>query len=134
MRLPFIPPLVSIKFIQTYPFRFIFSFLLFLFICSTNNFSQSLTAEQIYKKVSDAVVVIYAYDYNDQLAAQGSPAAAKLAKSQPIEKIVLDRVIENRSEVQSLLKQPKRWVTDRFSFRAFLTILLGPLLLKTRIR
>jgi tetratricopeptide (TPR) repeat protein len=37
-----------------------------------NVFSQSLSAEKIYEKVKDAVVVIYAYDYNDDLAKQGS--------------------------------------------------------------
>lgn len=35
-------------------------------------FCQTLTAEQIYEKVKDAVVVILAYDYADELAAQGS--------------------------------------------------------------
>lgn len=45
---------------------------LFLFIfCGTLN-SQTLSAEQIYEKVKDAVVVILAYDYSDELAAQGS--------------------------------------------------------------
>jgi len=34
--------------------------------------SQTLSAEQIYEKVKDAVVVILAYDYSDELAAQGS--------------------------------------------------------------
>lgn len=43
-----------------------------LFVYSPNFYSQSFTAEQIYKKVSDAVVVIYAYDYNDELSKQGS--------------------------------------------------------------
>jgi tetratricopeptide (TPR) repeat protein len=33
---------------------------------------QSLSVERIYEKVKDAVVVIYAYDYSDELAAQGS--------------------------------------------------------------
>ena len=35
-------------------------------------YSQTLSAEQIYEKVKDAVVVIFAYDYNNELAAQGS--------------------------------------------------------------
>ena len=42
------------------------------FICPPNIYNQTLTAEQIYKKVSGAVVVILAYDYNDELASQGS--------------------------------------------------------------
>ncbi|HSW53881.1 MAG TPA: tetratricopeptide repeat protein [Ignavibacteriaceae bacterium] len=37
-----------------------------------NLYSQTLSAEQIYEKVKDAVVVILAYDYADELAAQGS--------------------------------------------------------------
>ena len=44
----------------------------YIFIYLPNIYSQSLTAEQIYNKVSDAVVVILAYDYNDELATQGS--------------------------------------------------------------
>jgi len=48
---------------------FILSFLFLL--CGRLN-SQTLSAEQIYEKVKDAVVVIYAYDYSDELAAQGS--------------------------------------------------------------
>jgi S1-C subfamily serine protease len=43
-----------------------------LFIPYSNSNSQSLTAEQIYKKVSGAVVVIHAYNDNDELATQGS--------------------------------------------------------------
>ena len=35
-------------------------------------FSQTLTAEQIYKKVSNAVVVIHAYDDKNELLKQGS--------------------------------------------------------------
>jgi tetratricopeptide (TPR) repeat protein len=44
----------------------------FLLLSSINLFSQSLSAENIYEKVKDAVVVIYAYDYNDEIAKQGS--------------------------------------------------------------
>ena len=44
----------------------------YIFIYLPIIYSQTLTAEQIYKKVSDAVVVIHAYDYNDELATQGS--------------------------------------------------------------
>jgi len=40
-------------------------------LCGRLN-SQTLSAEQIYEKVKDAVVVILAYDYSDELAAQGS--------------------------------------------------------------
>ncbi|KAF0142137.1 MAG: TPR repeat-containing protein [Stygiobacter sp.] len=50
----------------------IISIILFLLIYSPNTFSQSLTAEQIYKKVSNAVVVVHAYDENNRLASQGS--------------------------------------------------------------
>jgi tetratricopeptide (TPR) repeat protein len=44
----------------------------FLFLLCENLNSQTLSAEQIYEKVKDAVVVILAYDYADELAAQGS--------------------------------------------------------------
>ena len=47
-------------------------FLSFLLFYSHNSNGQSLSAEQIYKKVSGAVVVIHAYNDNDELAAQGS--------------------------------------------------------------
>lgn len=47
-------------------------FLSFLLLYSHNSNGQSLTAEQIYKKVSGAVVVVHAYNDNDELAAQGS--------------------------------------------------------------
>jgi tetratricopeptide (TPR) repeat protein len=43
-----------------------------LFIYSPNSYSQSLSAEKIYEKVSNAVVIIHAYDYNDSLTKQGS--------------------------------------------------------------
>ena len=43
-----------------------------LFIYSPKIYNQSLTAEQIYKKVSNAVVVILAYDSKDKLSSQGS--------------------------------------------------------------
>ena len=48
---------------------YIFTLLLFY---SSNIYTQNLSAEQIYKKVSDAVVVIHAYDYNNNLSKQGS--------------------------------------------------------------
>ncbi len=44
----------------------------FLFLLCENLNSQTLSAEQIYEKVKDAVVVILAYDSFDELAAQGS--------------------------------------------------------------
>jgi S1-C subfamily serine protease len=68
----FIYQLVSRKVPQISNMRLNIFFLSFLFICSPNSNTQSLSAEQIYKKVSGAVVVIYAYDDNDKLAAQGS--------------------------------------------------------------
>ena len=49
----------------------IYILILFLLIPSIL-FSQNLSAEKIYKKVSDAVVVIHAYDFNNQLSKQGS--------------------------------------------------------------
>ena len=45
---------------------------IYLFLFCPNLYSQTLSAEQIYEKVKDAVVVILAYDYADELAAQGS--------------------------------------------------------------
>lgn len=72
MSLASIYSLVSRKVPPMYLFRLNIFFLSYLFIYSPNSHTQSLTAEQIYKKVSDAVVVIYAYDDNDKLAAQGS--------------------------------------------------------------
>lgn len=57
-----------------YTFLFILniSILSFLFIYSPNSYGQSLTAEQIYKKVSGDVVVVHTYNDNDELTAQGS--------------------------------------------------------------
>lgn len=46
--------------------------LLLSFINIITLHSQTLSAEQIYEKVKDAVVVILTYDYSDELAAQGS--------------------------------------------------------------
>ena len=46
--------------------------LILLFLLSENHSGQTLSAEQIYEKVKDAIVVIYAYDYNDELTKQGS--------------------------------------------------------------
>lgn len=51
---------------------FTLSYITLCFFITTNTFSQSLSAEQIYKKVSDAVVVIHTYDANNKLAKQGS--------------------------------------------------------------
>ena len=48
------------------------SLFLLLYIYPSNIYSQTLSAEKIYEKVKDAVVVILAYDYSDELAAQGS--------------------------------------------------------------
>jgi Flp pilus assembly protein TadD len=50
----------------------IFVLLFFVLSTFTNLYSQTLSAEQIYEKVKDAVVVILAYDYNNELAKQGS--------------------------------------------------------------
>ena len=46
--------------------------LIFFFLLSGNLSSQTLSAEQIYEKIKDAVVVILAYDYSNELAKQGS--------------------------------------------------------------
>ena len=43
-----------------------------IFVCTPKIYSQTLTAEQIYKKVSNAVVVIHAYDQSNELVKQGS--------------------------------------------------------------
>lgn len=64
-------------FYHSIPFKLLFlniSTYLFiiLFLYSPNLNSQTLTAEQIYKKVAVAVVVILAYDLNDELSMQGS--------------------------------------------------------------
>ena len=50
--------------------------LLLFFSNSKILYSQTLSAEQIYEKVKDAVVVILAYDYSDELAAQGSRSSS----------------------------------------------------------
>lgn len=42
------------------------------FVTAPNFYTQTLSAEKIYKQVSDAVVVILAYDSNDELSMQGS--------------------------------------------------------------
>ena len=49
----------------------LFFVILFSFF-TANSFSQSLTAEEIYEKVTGAVVVIHAYNSMDELAKQGS--------------------------------------------------------------
>ena len=72
MSLAFIYPVLSRKALQICLIRSNLFFFSFLYICSTNSYSQSLSAEQIYKNVSGAVVVIYAYDNDDKLTMQGS--------------------------------------------------------------
>ncbi len=72
MNRSFIYQLNSKKAFYNYLLRSTIFFLTFLFFHSPNSYSQSLSAEQIYKKVSGAVVVVYAYDDNNELAAQGS--------------------------------------------------------------
>ncbi|MDP2365394.1 MAG: trypsin-like peptidase domain-containing protein, partial [Ignavibacteria bacterium] len=52
--------------------KFFTCLFLLLLTKSPNLYTQTLSAEKIYKKVSDAVVVIYAYDENNQLSKQGS--------------------------------------------------------------
>jgi len=49
-----------------------FFILAFFFLISLRLNSQTLSAEQVYEKVKDAVVVVLAYDYSDELAKQGS--------------------------------------------------------------
>lgn len=55
-------------------FRFKLNLFLFfaILIFSINIYSQNLSAEKIYKKVSDAVVVVHAYDEKNRLSQQGS--------------------------------------------------------------
>ncbi|MBI5476852.1 MAG: tetratricopeptide repeat protein [Ignavibacteriales bacterium] len=60
------------KVFQNLFFRLNICLLYFLFIYCPNSYSQSLSAEKIYEKVSKAVVIIHAYDYNDSLTKQGS--------------------------------------------------------------
>lgn len=50
----------------------LFVFILLLIVLSNNIRGQSLSAEKIYDRVSPTVVKIYAYDYDDSLAKQGS--------------------------------------------------------------
>lgn len=52
--------------------RLIVYLLCLFFIYTPNLYNQTLTADKIYKKVTDAVVVIHAYDANGELAKQGS--------------------------------------------------------------
>ena len=56
MSISFIYPFISSVKLHDYPFSLNFLLLSFLFIYSPNSNSQSLSAEQIYKKVSGAVV------------------------------------------------------------------------------
>lgn len=49
----------------------------FFLLLNGNIQSQSLSAEQIYEKVKDAIVVIYAYDKSDELVSQGSGVVLK---------------------------------------------------------
>ncbi len=60
------------KVFQNFYFRLNICLLSFLFIYCPDSYSQSLSAEKIYEKVSYAVVIIHAYDYNDSLTKQGS--------------------------------------------------------------
>jgi tetratricopeptide (TPR) repeat protein len=53
-------------------FKFNFYLFVLLLIYTPHIYNQTLTAEQIYKKVTDAVVVIHAYDSNNKLSKQGS--------------------------------------------------------------
>ena len=72
MSFSFIHPFISSKVLQINFFRSIIFFVSFLFIYSSNSYGQSLSAEQIYKKFSGAVVVVHAYNDNDELTSQGS--------------------------------------------------------------
>src|ERR1039458_1223501 len=69
MSFAFVHRLVSRKVSQTYLVGLSISL---LFIYPPKSYSQSLSAEEIYMKVSPAVVVIHAYDFNDKLADQVS--------------------------------------------------------------
>lgn len=62
------------SFSHFYNFLFKLNILLYsLFIVySPDIYNQTLTAEQIYKNVSDGVVVIHSYDSNNELSSQGS--------------------------------------------------------------
>jgi len=64
--------IVSKNSYHSYCFKVNVFILSFFFLLCGNLKSQTLSAEQIYEKVKDAVVVILAYDYSDELAAQGS--------------------------------------------------------------
>ena len=55
-----------------YQFRLNICLYAFLLFYSPDIYNQTLTAEQIYKKVANTVVVIHAYDYNNELSKQGS--------------------------------------------------------------
>ena len=72
MNFPLINSFISNKVIQLKFPNTILLLLLFFIVNYSNSLSQSLTAEQIYKKVSGAVVVVHAYDENDKFSAQGS--------------------------------------------------------------
>jgi Tfp pilus assembly protein PilF len=58
-------------------FQLIISLFIFSYICLPNIYSQTLTAEQVYEKVKDAVVVIHAYNSSDELIKQGSGVIIK---------------------------------------------------------
>ena len=72
MNFPLINSFISNKVIQLKFPNTILLLLLFFIVNYSNFLSQSLTAEQIYKKVSCAVVVVHAYDENYKFSAQGS--------------------------------------------------------------
>ena len=60
------------KYFQKFPIRLSILLLFLFFVYPQNIYTQTLTAEQIYKKVTGAVVVILAYDLNNELSSQGS--------------------------------------------------------------
>jgi len=69
--------LILLNLIRFYiPKLSIYSFL-FLLFCNANIYSQNLSAEKIYKKTSDAVVVIQSYNDKDELIKQGSGVIIK---------------------------------------------------------
>lgn len=47
-------------------------FFVLIFVCTPKNYSQTLTAEQIYKKINNTVVVVHAYNKNNVILKQGS--------------------------------------------------------------
>lgn len=72
MKPSFICRFVSRKFFYKCFFKLYIYVFSLLFVYSPKFYSQTLTSEQIYKKVTNTVVVIHAYDYNNELSKQGS--------------------------------------------------------------